>query len=189
MARISIVLGVIILLTTAAGRSFAQTTNYPKEIRGYKVERAAVEPKKDSDNKPEPDQLLTFGELNLVAITPLGISLSTPILVTPVKQKGKIDFLVFEDIVVNGTSVEIDEYRRSFDLPNKKEITLEEPLRFFIYLPHAVLAALGEWNNSKDTWKVTGRVYVFGSFKKSFFAFKRCVPVELNLNMRNPLKN
>jgi hypothetical protein len=189
MARISIALGLIILLTTAAGRSLAQTTNYPKEIRGYKVERAAVELKKDEDNKSETEQLLSFGELQLVAITPLGISLAAPIVVSPVKQKGEVDFLVFEDIVVNGTSVQIDEYHRSFALPNKKNTTLQDPLRFFIYLPSAVLAALGEWSNSKDTWIMTGRIYVFGSFKKSLFGFKRCIPVDLNLTMRNPLKN
>jgi len=39
---------------------------------------------------------------------------------------------------------------------------------------------------------VTGRVYVFGRFKKKILGistnFKRVVPVELNLTMRNPLK-
>jgi hypothetical protein len=91
-------------------------------------------------------------------------------------------------MVFNGTSVEIDEYHRSFDLPNKQPLTLREPLSLYIYLPSAVFATIDEWSDSKETWPVTGRVYVFGKFKKSLFSFKRCVPVELNLTMRNPLR-
>jgi len=51
-----------------------------------------------------------------------------------------------------------------------------------------MLDAIGEWTDWKETWPVTGRVYVFGKFKKSLFSFKRCVPVELDLTMRNPLR-
>jgi hypothetical protein len=51
-----------------------------------------------------------------------------------------------------------------------------------------LLAAIGEWTDSQDTWPVKGRVYVFGKFKKGLFSFKRCVPVELDVTMRNPLK-
>ena len=111
-----------------------------------------------------------------------------PIVVSPVKQSGHIDFLMFEDMVVNGTSVEIDEYHRAFDLPNKEPLTLREPLRIYIYIPSALLAAIGEWSDSKETWPVTGRVYVFGKFKKYLVSFKRCIPVELNVTMRNPLR-
>jgi len=73
-------------------------------------------------------------------------------------------------------------------LPNKQPLTLREPLSIYIYLPSAMLAALGDWNESKETWLVTGRVYVFGKFKKAMFSFKRVVPVELSLKMRNPLR-
>jgi len=195
------------------GISTAQTRSYPKEIRGYKVERTIVELKKpdqpnnqsrnpdgsrtvndDNQNNKPPnsdsnvDQLISFGQPQLERITPLGITFKVPIVVAPVKQSGHVDFLVFEDMLINGRSVEIDEYQRAFDLPNKRALTLGEPLNVYIYLPGAVLAALGEWTDSKETWPVTGRVYVFGKFKKSLFTFKRCVPVELSLTMRNPLK-
>lgn len=173
--------------------SNAQTRSYPKEIRGYKVERTVVEVRKPKKARNTPadsdvDQLIQFGEPTLARMTPLGVTLEIPIVVAPIKQSGHVAFLVFEDMVVNGTSVEIDEYHRAFDLPNKKPLTLNEPLRFYIYLPSAVLATVGDWADSKETWPVTGRVYVFGKFKKSLFSFKRCVPVELNLTMRNPLR-
>ena len=202
----------------------AQSQTYPKEIRGYKVERAAVElrsnkPKKPSksDNtantnkdggtsgstdssSPGPsspatsptaadvDQLITFGSPSIARVTPLGITFNVPVVVAPIKQSGKVDFLLFEDMMVNDHSIEIDEYHRAFDLPTKKPLTLNEPLRFFIYTPVAALAAVGEWSNSKETWPVTGRVYVCGKYKKFLLSFKRCVPVELNLTMRNPLR-
>lgn len=190
-----------------------QTPTYPKEIRGYKVERTVVEIKKPDTKSPksgndnsrnrndgagqtdnaanserEVDELIQLGKPQLARVTPLGITFEVPIVVSPVKQSGHVDFLVFEDMVVNGTSVNIDEYHRVFDLPNKQPLTLREPLRFYIYLPGAMLAALGDWSDSKETWPVTGRVYVFGKFKKGPLSFKRVVPVELNLTMRNPLK-
>jgi len=209
----------VIIIPTGAS---AQTRTYPKEIRGYKVERRVVEIKKPEkrNGKPGPDSgtnpatnqsqsgnnttngqtsiasepesdedaLIRLGTPQLARVTPLGITFEVPIVVSPVKQSGHIDFLMFEDMVVNGSSVEISEYHRAFDLPNKDPLTLREPLRFYIYLPSAVLAAIGEWSDSKDTWLVTGRVYVFGKFKKFGISFKRCIPVELSVTMRNPLK-
>jgi len=172
----------------------AQTRTYPDKIRGYKVERTVVEMKKPEGQsngtgaESDVDSLIKLGDPKVARMTPLGITFEVPIVVAPVKQSGHVDFLVFEDMNINGSSIDIDEYQHEFDLPNKKPATLKSPLRIFIYLPNALLAALGEWTASKDTWPVTGRVYVFGKFKKSIFSFKRVVPVELNMTMRNPLK-
>ena len=183
--------------------ALAQTRPYPDKIRGYKVERTVVEVKKPDDKNgnnnrasddraagdyANVDQLLSFGKPALARVTPLGITFEVPIVVAPVTQNGKVDFLVFEDMEINGRSVNISEYNHSFSLPGSAPLTLKEPLRISIYLPGAVLAALGEWTDSRETWPVTGRVYVFGKFKKSLFSFKRCVPVELNLTMRNPFR-
>lgn len=207
-------LSIVIILAISA---VAQTRNYPDKIRGYKVERTVVEVKKVTPDKPisgqtrprtvsdvnsqtdgttndaeSVDQLITFGQPEVARMTPLGITFEVPIVVAPVKQSGKVDFLVFEDMTINGRSVEITDYHRPFDLPNKHPLSLREPLRIYIYLPGALLAALGEWTDSQESWPVTGRVYVFGKFKKSILgistSFKRCVPVELNLKMRNPLR-
>ena len=204
----------VLLLLVTGPSVLAQTRSYPKEIRGYKVERTAIEIKKPESKNgktgksqtnqgasksngqtedqnvsdSDVDALIQFGKPQLARVTPLGITFKIPIVVAPVAQKGRVDFLMFEDMVVNGTSVEIAEYHRAFDLPNKKPSTLRDPLSFYIYLPSAMLAAIGEWRESKEMWPVTGRIYVFGKFKKGLFSFKRCVPVELNLTMRNPLK-
>lgn len=209
------IFGACVLVAASTG-ILAQSRTYPKEIRGYKVERAAVEMKskkvktspsgkKEAENTDQSsnsnpatgsnvstdsnvDQLITFGNPQLARVTPLGITFEVPIVVAPVRQSGHVDFLLFEDMNVNDNSVEIHEYQRAFDLPNKRPLTLREPLRFYIYLPVAALAAVDEWTNSKDTWPITGRVFVCGKFKKFMFSFKRCVPVELDLEMRNPLR-
>lgn len=187
--RISIFFAFLLTTSAVVGQS-----EYPKEIRGYKVERAIVEVKKPDSRKgkwdPEPaeDDLIKLGDPRLVTASPLGIRLEVPVLISPVKQKGKVDFLMFEEIVINGTPVRIEEYRHKFKLPEKEPQVLKNPLRFYIYLPNVLLAALGEWNESKEEWLLTGRVYVFGEFKKLLFNFKRCIPVELNLTIRNPLR-
>ena len=180
-----------------------QSHSYPDNIRGYKVERTVVEIKKPENKNQaddgvtassdsDVDQLITFGQPSIARATPLGMTFEVPVVVAPVKQSGKVDFLVFEDMEINGHSVHIDDYNHSFGLPDKKSLTLRDPLRIYIYLPGAILAALGDWTDSRDTWPVTGRVYVFGRFKKKILgistSFKRVVPVELNLTMRNPLK-
>src|SRR5215204_3063879 len=178
----------------------SQTPTYPKDIRGYKVERTAVEMKRDQSTKndkknnnngpvdSDPNSLIRFGEPELAKLTPLGIRLDIPIVVGPVTQKGHVDFLLFEDMVVNGIPVRIDEYRRGFDLPNKDDLVLDKPLKFTVNLPNAMLGVLGEVIDSQETWLVTGRVYVFGRYKKFLFTFKRTIPVEINLTMRNPLR-
>jgi hypothetical protein len=172
---------------------------FPKEIRGYKVERAKVEIRRPKDGPEgrtpaaggagDADALIQFGEPRIAGMTPLGITMEVPVTVAAVKQGGRVDFLSFEDMIVNGTPVTIEDYMRSFDLPNKSPVLLPEPVRVFISTPRALLGALGEWNATKESWPVTGRVYVFGRFKKFLFSFKRVVPVELSLTLPNPLKN
>lgn len=194
-----VVLGLLMLVGPSAP---SQTRTYPDKIRGYKVERTVVEVKrpnangannngkdpKTAEDDPTVDQLISFGKPTLARVTPLGITFEVPMVIAPVTQSGKVEFLVFEDVQINGHSVNIADFEHSFSLPNNKPLTLKDPLRIQIYLPGALLAALGEWTDSQDTWPVTGRVYVFGKFKKSIFSFKRCVPVELDLKMRNPLR-
>ena len=186
----------LFIFAFAMPSALSQTRTYPDKIRGYKVERTVVEIKKPEESgksnaasaDSDVDSLIKLGDPRLAKATPLGITLEVPIVVAPVKQSGRVDFLVFEDMLINGRSVDIAEYKHNFDLPNKTPATLDAPLSIYIYLPSALLAAIGEWTESKETWPVTGRVYVFGKFKKSIFSFKRVVPVELNMTMRNPLR-
>jgi len=113
----------VLLAAAGAPAILAQTRAYPDKIRGYKVERTVVEVKNsrnDSGAKSDVanvDQLITFGKPALARVTPLGITFDVPIVVAPVTQNGKVDFLVFEDIEINGHSVSVSDYNHSFNLP------------------------------------------------------------------------
>jgi len=182
---------------STASASAPAAHDYPKEIRGYKVELANVEVKKQtakgnadtSSDGADLTSLIRLGEPRVKGLTPLGVTLEVPVTVSPVKQGGHVDFLTFEDMVVNGTTVTVSEYNHSFDLPNDRPVTLPEPVIIEISTPRAMLSVIGEWNKPKDMRPLTGRVYVFGHFKKFLFKFKRVVPVELNISFRNPLKS
>ena len=188
--RMTQTFAVVLSLLAAQALLYGQSMTYPKEIRGYKVERAAVEVKETKQKSQPQDaasQLIRFGAPRVASVTPLGITLEIPVVVSPVKQKGRVDFLMFEKMRVNDTSVEIDEYHRAFDLPNKKPLTLKEPLRLYVYLPNALTLVIDDLNSSVRQWPITGVVYVFGRFNKSVFRFKRVIPVEINLTTANPL--
>jgi hypothetical protein len=170
---------------------------YANEIRGYQVERVRVEIKQSADSKkgdggtsPPPDvhALIEFGEPRIVKTTSLGMTLEVPLTLAAIKQEGQVHFLTFEDMVVNGVHVTVEDYDCRFNLPNQRSIRLAEPIHIFISTADALRGALGEWSKPKENWPVTGRVYVFGRFKKYFFSFKRVVPVELSLTLPNPLK-
>src|SRR5690349_7172529 len=125
--------GVAMLIAVGgAPAMLAQSRAYPDKIRGYKVERTVVEVKSARNNNgantdSNVDQLITFGKPALSRVTPLGITFDVPIVVAPVTQNGKVDFLVFEDMEINGHSVNISEYNHSFNLPGNAPLTLESP--------------------------------------------------------------
>jgi hypothetical protein len=207
----ALVAALVLLILLPAQAAFAQQPGanpasktkpgahvYPEKIRGYTVEQAKVEIRKSPGSKgvdegasasTDADALIEFGEPRIVSTTPEGMTFEVPVTIAAVKQGGHVDFLAFEDMVVNGTPVTIKDYEHRFNLPNKQPVRLAEPVSLFISTANALMGALGEWSKPKETWPVTGRVYVFGRFTKFFFAFKRVVPVELSLSLPNPLKN
>jgi hypothetical protein len=170
---------------------------YPDTIRGYKVAKAKVLVRRpvpsvgqsgtdtESDSS---DAIVQLGDFSVNRITPLGVTLELPVTISGVKQGGHVDFLTFEDVVVNGTSVSIDDYYHPFELPTKRTAALPAPIRVYISSPRVVLGAIDEWNDSKPTWRVSARVYIFGRYKKFLLKFKRVVPVEMDFEIPNPLR-
>ena len=188
---------VILLLLVSQIDVGAQKTpddNLPKEVQGYKVQRARVELKKTKDSEKKKDDqeidevLIRLGEPKLVGVSPLGVTFDLPVILAAIKQQGDIDRLVFENMRVNDAPVTVEDYVEPFKLPNKEALTLAPPLRVFVSTPQAVLTTIDEFLNSKDVWPVTGRIYVCGHYKKFLFKFKRAVPVELQSSIKNPLR-
>jgi len=89
---------------------------------------------------------------------------------------------------LNWIKSSLEEYKESFEFRKNQNAVLPKPIKIRLSTAQTLRGALSELKDSKDEWTVTGRVFVFGQFKKSFLKFKRVVPVEINLKIKNLLK-
>lgn len=174
-----------------SSKNALQAQNLPDEIRGYKVHTAKISvtnqtEKTDETEKSEARARLTEPQLIDTSLTGLTFEISAEI--EPLEYKGKVDFLTFRDFKVNGLKVEIEEYAHSFEFGKNEKINLPQPVKIFLNSRQALKGALSELRESREQWTVTGTVFVFGRFKKFGFSFKRVVPVEINVKIKNPLR-
>ena len=166
--------------------AFAQ--DLPKTIRGYKVHRADVA----IQASPGPESGKSFAAINvgdpkLTDVSLTGISFEVPAQIIWIPESGRVDFLTFHDFRVNGLSVDVEEYRTPFSFRKNETIELPKPATLFIGSGQVLNAAWKEFSDSNEDWLVTGRVFVFGRFRKFGFEFKRVVPIDVSLTIKNPL--
>lgn len=169
----------------------AVSQELPDKIRGYKVYKTEISVTNESlENNKRKDfgVEVDFEEPELAEISLLGITLELKSKVTIFGQSGMIDFISFKDFKVNDIKVEIEEYKTSFDFKKGESVQLKKPVQIFVNTKQTLRGAVKEYKDSKDEWQVTGRVFVFGRFKKFGFKFKRVIPVDVNLTIKNPLK-
>jgi hypothetical protein len=169
-----------------------EAQDYPKEIRGYKVHKTKISVKNKGetvDKKDDAEAFVTIGEPTVEDVSLTGITLEVSAEISAVGQSGKIDFLTFKDFRVNGLKVDVEEYKTSFEFKKDELTSLPKPVKIFVGAGQSLRGAIGEIRDSKDEWNVTGTVFVFGKFKKMGFNFKRVVPVEVNIRIKNPLKS
>ena len=163
----------------------------PKEIRGYKVQRAKISvvgQTEKTETKDRPEVSVKIGEPELTDVSLKGSTFEISAELNSTKQSGTIDFLTFHDFRVNGLKVNVEEYRESFEFKKNQTVALPKPIKISLSAGQTLSGALKETKESKDEWTMTGRIFVFGQFKKSFLKFKRVVPVEINLKIKNPLQ-
>ncbi|MET0752824.1 MAG: hypothetical protein ABWZ66_05605 [Pyrinomonadaceae bacterium] len=166
--------------------------DYPKEIRGYKVHKTKITVKNEgekTDKKDGSEAYITVTEPTVEDVSLTGVTMEASAEISAVEQSGKVDFLTFKDFRVNGLKVDIEEYQNSFSFEKNKPIKLPRPIKVFVGTGQSLLGAIGEMRDPKEEWTVTGTVFVFGKFKKMGFNFKRVIPVEINIKIKNPLKN
>lgn len=169
----------------------ATAQDLPAEIRGYKVHRAAisvVNQTTGSGAKGKSEAFVEVGEPKLSGVSLAGVTFEISAEVKGLQQSGTVDFLQFRDFRVNGLPVAVKEYRESFDFKKNLAVALPSPVEITVGAGDTLRGALKEIKESKAEWTVTGRIFVFGRFKKSFLKFKRVVPIEINLKIKNPLK-
>ena len=177
----------IFLITFSA---FAQ--QLPDKIRGYKVHKDKILIQDEPDANHKNKDLYVEVKLDnpeLADITALGLKLELGGEITVFGQSGTVDFISFKDFQVNGVTVEIQEYTETFEFKKNNAFKLEKPIEMFISTAQALRGAWKEVKDSKEEWLVTGKIFVFGRFKKLGFNFKRVVPVEIKIKIPNPIKS
>lgn len=163
----------------------------PDEIRGYKVSdaRITVKPKSEKTGaKDKSEVYVNTSDPELINISLTGLTFEITAEIDPLEQSGTVHFLTFKDFRVNGMSVDLEEYQNSFDFKKNKPIVLPKPVRVFVNSAQSLLGAASEIGRSQEEWTVTGRMFVFGKFKKFGLNFKRVVPVDINIKIKNPIK-
>lgn len=178
----------LLIILSFAFSAFAQ--DYPKEIRGYKVYNRKISVKTASDKTVEKDKPEVVADVGALKLTDVSLSGATLEITTQIKSKtqsGTVDFLAFKDFRVGGFNVEIEEYKTSFVFVKNQTTILPKPVKIRLATVNAARGALRDGENKNDEWTVTGTIFVFGRFKKFGFRFKRVVPVEINLKIKNPL--
>ena len=182
---------ILLAVILAASAGGAGGSNLPKEVRGYKVERAKVGAGKRK-NSVSPDgaqDLVTFGTARVTSVGPLEVALEVPVTIAPVEASGDVELLVFEGVEVNGIPVTVEDYKSQFSLPRAAPLTLAEPIRLRVSTTQALIGTVSEILGPSKEWPVTGRVYVCGRYKRFLMSFKRAVPVELKASIQNPLSD
>lgn len=162
----------------------------PGEIRGYKVHRARIKVEGSvlAAGSKVSDAVIKVGEPRLVGASLTGITFDVPIEASPTAiVSGSIDFLAFNDFRVNDIPVEIQEYAGPIVFAKGDLILLSRPVRIFVGSGGILEAAWNEFRASKKDWIITGRVLAFGRFRKMGMKFKRVVPIDIAVSIKNPL--
>jgi hypothetical protein len=169
-----------------AACSFALAQKLPDSIRGYKVYNESVSINNAVPNGKQP--LVTIGEPETTDVSLSGVELEFPVEILSPGQSGKVDFLTFHEIRVNGIAVDVPEYTTKFEFKKNTLFQLPEPAKVFLPTTRIIQAAWREMRDSRESWTVTGRVFVFGKFRKYGLHHKRVVPIDFTLIIPNPLK-
>lgn len=173
----------------AAGIASAQ--ELPDKIRGYKVHKQIVTVSETAQQKGKSSPAVTTEidteKVVLKDISLTGLSFEMPIELSAMPHSGRVDFISFSEMTVNGIPVTVDEFRTEFRFQKGEQILLPSPVTIFVPTHRLVQAAWREMRDSQPTWRVRGRVFVFGRFKRLGIHHKRVVPVDIDITIANPV--
>jgi len=165
--------------------------NLPKQIRGYKVHQTKILVKSYDRKSTANKSIIVFvdvGKPSVSEVSIFGFTVEISPKITVLNKSGKIDFITFKDISVNGIKLQLSEYTQGFTFKKSKAFEFQPPLKAFLSTSQSIRGTFRELLNSKEVWNIRGKVFVFGHFKKSLFKFRRVIPVDLNFNIRNPIR-
>jgi len=175
--------GIVILASNGAE---IRAQELPGKIRGYKVKRTEV-----SVNGSNPGASVevdvNFDHPRPVSISLSGFSFELESSLVVSGQSGNVDFIAFRDFELNGIRIEIKEFNEGFEFQNGVSLDLPKPIEIRVSGGQALKGALSELKKRETEWRVKGRIFVFGKFRRFGFRFKRVVPVDIDLSIPNPL--
>jgi hypothetical protein len=181
--------GFAVLLLFAFTTTLASGQSLPDKIRGYKVhsEPITVEVPASSGKSAPKHADVSIGEAEVSDIALDGVYIKIPVEFSILDQSGRVDFLTFHDFKVNGIQIDVPEYRMRFEFRKGRMTKLPAPAVLRVPASSVARTAWQEVRDSKAIWTVTGRVFVFGRFRKWGVYHKRVVPVDIVLYIPNPL--
>ena len=170
----------LIFLVVIAAFGFSQ--DLPSKIRGYKVYKKAV----SVTSTDGPAGSLKISTPSVEDVSFSSVKVAVTIGMDGVSETGRVDFLTFHDFKINGIPVTIDEYIEPFGFKKGQTVSLPKPLEINVGTIHLLDAARKGTDAFRGEWSVTGRVFVFGKFRKYGMKFRRVVPVDIDLRIKNP---
>lgn len=176
----------ILLAVTVSMALSVASQQLPDKIRGYKVHDEKINLTNDGPKQID-KPYVTVGTPTVSDVSLGGVTLAIIGELEEAGFNGRVEMMTFRDFRVNGVSVEVSEFNTPFTVNKRGKTALPAPATVFLPTTNILNAAWKEITDSKTDWTVTGRVLVFGKFKKFGFTFRRVVPVDLNLTIKNPL--
>lgn len=175
---------VLIFLLLAAFAVAGQT--YPDRIDGYKVHKKPVVIRSNDQKADQRDLDLRFDDpvFSGASITAIKFELQASV---RSERSGTIEKIRFEHLTVNGISVEVSEFSTAFELDSDDLVKLPERFKARVSSLRAAKAVWLELTDSKKEWRVKGTAYIFGRFKRFGMTFRRAIPVEFDLSVKNPI--
>jgi hypothetical protein len=176
-----------LLMLSAA--SFGLTAQQlPNRIRGYKVYKKPVLITGDDTGTVSPIDL-KFDAPVVAGVSLSGVTIELPAEITSSAETGRVEFIAFHDFRINGLPIEINDYDAAFVFQKGRRTELPKPIVIRFGTLEILKAAYREHAGSRDEWLVTGRVIVFGKFRKFGFEFKRAIPVDVAVKLKDPSRH
>ncbi len=184
-------IGAAAVLVFIFATGIASAQELPDRIRGYKVHKQIVTVSKTTEpqgpSSPTVTTAIDTEKVVLKDISLTGVSFEMPIELSALPHSGRVDFIAFSEMTVNGIPVTVDEFRNEFRFRKGEQVLLPSPVTIFVPTHRLVQAAWREMRDSQPTWSVRGRVFVFGRFKRFGTHHKRVVPVDIDITIDNPV--
>jgi len=164
----------------------ASAQDLPGKIRGYKVHDEIIT-LSNSNLAGQGGPSIIVGDPKVSDVSISGVTIAIAGELRAAGFDGRVEWLMFRDFRINGIAVEVAELNEPFTIRKRGKTALPAPASVFISTPSLISSAWKEITDSKEDWLVTGRILVFGKFRRFGFNFKRVVPVDVRLTLKNPL--